>query len=280
MKQTISTFCPFVGFGDRPLNLLGHPYAIARTGLRGALVRLASIVPAGPLLDVGCGTMPYRALFSCSQPYEGMEIDQERNRANPRVTHFYAGDTFPLADESYAAILCSQVLEHSFTPERLLDECHRVLRPGGALVLTIPFLWPEHEQPWDSQRFTRFGLQRRLEASGFSVQLMLKLNPGLSALLQLAIELNESFERRFEARLPAGWPRRLFQLTWRLLWALPYTAFNLLGVLFRNLYGIQGQAGLVGLDPAQPWGPALYLDLVLLAVKSPPRGTFGTTTVG
>ena len=61
-----------------------------------------------------------------------------------------------------------------------------MLRPGGALLLTIPFLWPEHEQPWDSQRFTCFGLQRRLEASGFRVERMLKLNPGLSALLHNA----------------------------------------------------------------------------------------------
>jgi SAM-dependent methyltransferase len=273
MKQTISALLPFLGFGDRPINLLGHPYALARTALRAALGRLAPLVPAGPLLDVGCGTMPYRALFPGAQPYEGLEIDQERNRANPRVSHFYTGDTFPLADERYAAILCSQVLEHSFTPERLLGECHRVLRPGGALLLTIPFLWPEHEQPWDSQRFTRFGLQRRLEASGFRVERMVTLNPGLSALLQLAIEWNESLERRLELRLPVGWPRRVLQLCWRLLWALPYTAFNLLGALYRRLTSRQGQPGPDSPAVGPPWGAELYLDLVLLAVKTDPRGT-------
>lgn len=273
MKQVITALVPCLGFGDRPINLLGHPYALARTALRGALGRLAPLVPAGPLLDVGCGTMPYRTLFPSAHPYEGLEIDQERNRANPRVSHFYAGDTFPLADERYASILCSQVLEHSFTPERLLGECHRVLRPGGALLLTIPFLWAEHEQPWDSQRFTCFGLQRRLDASGFRVERMLKLNPGLSALLQLAIEWNESLERRLELGLPAGWPRRVLQLSWRLLWALPYTAFNLLGALSRRLASRQSQAGPDAPAVGPPWGAELYLDLVLLAVKTDPRGT-------
>ena len=269
-KRLIVALCPLLGFGDRPLNLLGHPYALARTALRGALGRLAPSVPAGPLLDVGCGTMPYRALFLRAQPYEGLEIDQERNRANSRVTHFYDGSTFPLPAGRYAAILCSQVLEHSFSPEQLLGECHRVLMPGGALLLTIPFLWPEHEQPWDSQRFTRFGLGQRLEAAGFRVERMLKLNPGLSALLQLAIEWNESLERRLEVRLPAGWPRRVLQLLWRLLWALPYAAANLLGALARQLAGRQGQAAAEGPAAGRLWGAELYLDLVVLAVKPDP----------
>jgi len=166
-RRLIFALCPFLGFGDRPLNIVGHPYALARTALREALGRLAPSMPAGPLLDVGCGTMPYRGLFTDANPYEGLEIDQERNRANPRVTHFYDGTSFPLAANSYAGVLCSQVLEHSFRPEQLLHECHRVLRPGGALLLTIPFLWPEHEQPWDAQRFTRFWLRQRLEETGF-----------------------------------------------------------------------------------------------------------------
>jgi len=254
-KAQIMGFVPFLGFGDRPFHLLGHPHALARTGLRSALQRLAPAVPAGPLLDVGCGTMPYRALFPASRPYEGLEIDQPRHHANPRVSHFYDGETFPIASDRYAAILCSQVLEHSFSPERLLAECHRVLRPGGVLLLTIPFLWPEHEQPWDSQRFTSFGLDRRLAGAGFRVERMLRITPGLSALLQLAIEWNESLGRRLLARIPSGWGRKLLDLLWRLLWALPYTALNLLGALARALAGQDAE---------------LYLDLIVLAVKPTP----------
>jgi len=267
LKRGLITLLPCLGFGDRPIHLLGHPYALARTALRDALARLAPLLPPGPLLDVGCGTMPYRALFAGAQPYEGLEIDQPRNRANPRVHHFYDGQTFPLASEGYAAILCSQVLEHSFAPDRLLAECQRVLRPGGALLLTIPFFWPEHEQPWDSQRFTRFGLKRRLEIAGFRLERIERLNPGLCALLQLAIEWNESLQRRLAARLPAGLPRLPLQLLWRLAMALPYSVLNLVGLLARSLAGDD-----LGRPPAAdqggPWGAELYLDLVVLAVKT------------
>lgn len=272
-KRLIVALCPFLGFGDRPANLIGHPHALARTALREALGLLAPLVPPGPLLDVGCGTMPYRALFIGAQPYEGLEIDQERNRANPRVTHFYDGGTFPLPADCYAAVLCSQVLEHSFSPERLLDDCHRVLRPGGALLLTVPFLWPEHEQPWDSQRFTRFGLGKRLEAAGFRVERMMRLNPGPCALLQLTIEWIESLERRLEVRLPSGWPRKLLQLLWRLLWILPYSVANLTGALARLLAGQEDQAAPAGPTAGRGWGAEFYLDLVVLAVKKDPAET-------
>lgn len=278
LRRRIIGLAPFLGFGDRRRNLLGHPYALARTALRDGLEQLAPAVPAGALLDVGCGTMPYRALFPGAHPYEGLEIDQDRHRANPRVTHLYDGHTFPLANDRYAAILCSQVLEHSFSPERLLAECHRVLRPGGALLLTIPFLWPEHEQPWDSQRFTRFGLHQRLEAAGFQVERMRRLNPGLSALLQLAIEGNESLERRLGARVPAGWPRGMWHLLWRLVWALPYSALNLLGVMARALAdsGARDQLGELRSGGSErpvagrDWGAEIYLDLIVLAVKPAP----------
>lgn len=261
---------PFLGFGDRGFHLLGHPYALARTALRQSLLLLAPSLPAGPMLDVGCGTMPYRDLFPQASPYEGLEINQERQANNSCVTYFYDGETIPIAANHFAAILCFEVLEHSFVPERLLSECHRVLRPGGALLLTIPFLWPEHEQPWDSQRFTHFGLRRRLEAAGFRVESMLKLNPGLPALLQLSIDWIESFGRRLLMRLPAGWSRQVFQVFWRLVWAVPYTALNILGAFWRRLDHPAPEWLVPRVGQRSAWSAELYLSNVVLAVKTDP----------
>lgn len=263
MKQLV----PFLGFGDRGIHLLGHPYALARSALRHSITLLASELPSGPMLDVGCGTMPYRDLFRLASIYEGLEIDQLRQTGNHRVTYFYDGVTFPIADNHFASILCSEVLEHSFNPERLLSECHRVLRPGGALLLTVPFLWPEHEQPWDSQRFTRFGLQQRLESAGFSIHTMIKLNVGLPALLQLLIDWVEAYGRRILGQVPDGLARKVFLLAWRLFWVLPYTAINLLGSMSRYLCSLT--AGSLSRRPKHLscFSAELYLSNVVLAVK-------------
>jgi SAM-dependent methyltransferase len=231
-------------------------------------MRLALSVPAGPLLDVGCGTMPYRHLFPQSVPYEGLEISQERQLHNPLVTFFYDGTTFPLQDNQYSAILCSEVLEHSFVPEILLSECHRVLRPGGALLLTVPFLWPEHEQPWDSQRFTSFGLRQRLLQAGFTVEEYSKLNQGLPAIIQLLIDWNESLGRRLSDRIASTLPRKLFRASWTLFWVIPYSIANVFGFSLRVTVSLFGSGAFPLSMVHQLHGAELYISNVVLARKA------------
>lgn len=237
---------PILGFGDRSPSLLGHPYALARTALRGEIARLSSSFKQERFLDVGCGSMPYRSLFSGSTVYHGLEIDQPRNRNNPNVTYWYDGKLFPLADKTYSAIICSQVLEHAFEPELLLSETYRVLEPGGKLLLTIPFFWPEHEQPYDSQRFTSYGITDRLQKLGFKDITLIKTNPGLTCLLQLGIEWLECFGRSFHGRLA---------ILWRVMMAVPYTFINLLGLAYRALPSVKRTSA----------KSEIYLDLVVLA---------------
>lgn len=234
------------GFGDRLTALLGHPYALARTALRAEISSASVYFNKGAFLDVGCGSMPYREFFPMATSYHGLEIDQPRNRANSNVTHWYDGNFFPFADKSYCGVICSQVLEHSFVPELLLSEIYRVLQPGGRLLLTVPFFWPEHEQPYDSQRFTSFGIISSLEKLGFLDIALVKTNPGLSCLIQLGIEWAESYGRRFHGRLAT---------LWRLTMLLPYTILNLAGYAYRNLPQINRNRSRA----------ELYLDLVVLA---------------
>jgi SAM-dependent methyltransferase len=63
------------------------------------------------------------------------------------------------ASDSIDAILMLEVLEHVRTPWLALAEIHRVLKPGGSLVLSAPFVFEIHEAPHDYYRFTRHGLE-------------------------------------------------------------------------------------------------------------------------
>lgn len=144
-----------------------NPFYFARSGLCEAMSKYAPML-SGRLLDVGCGSKPYQKLFSVDA-YIGLDIDSEASRQRGIADHYYDGVLFPYSDASFDCILCNQVLEHVFNPEEFLGEMLRVLRPGGKLLMTVPFVWDEHEQPFDFARYSSFGLRALLERHGFHI---------------------------------------------------------------------------------------------------------------
>lgn len=215
-----------------------NPFYFARGGLRDAITGMAPRF-SGRLLDVGCGTKPYRSLFMVDE-YIGLDIDCETSRERGIADCFYGGDSFPFGDDSFDCILCNQVLEHVFTPNEFLGEIARVLIPGGKLLLTVPFVWDEHEQPNDYARYTSFGLRTLLERNGLKVLQHEKLGADASILFQLA--------NAYLFKVSQGMPRPT-----KLLMTVSLTAaINLSGLLARRLL---------------PGNPDLFLDHAVLAEK-------------
>ncbi|API61215.1 methylase [Tardibacter chloracetimidivorans] len=170
-------------FNPGPLGLFLNPFFLARRALWHEMARQGGTL-AGPMLDVGCGTKPYRELFELEE-YIGLEIDSPSARTQSRADYFYDGKKFPFEAEIFNSVLCNQVLEHVFNPDDFLQEIHRVLRQGGMLLLTVPFVWDEHEQPYDYARYSTFGLKSLLERNGFNVLTQKKLLADSSILFQL-----------------------------------------------------------------------------------------------
>ncbi len=160
-----------------------NPFFFARrgllTGLREFLPRLV-----GDVLDVGCGRKPYRDFVSC-RSYVGLEFDTPHARKHTFADAFYEGRTFPFSESRFDGVLCSQVFEHVFTPREFLGEINRVLKPGGLLVLTVPFVWDEHEQPQDYARYSSFGLKAALQSAGFEIELHRRSLPDTRVIFQL-----------------------------------------------------------------------------------------------
>jgi SAM-dependent methyltransferase len=60
----------------------------------------------------------------------------------------------PVKSESIDCVLCCEVLEHVADPFTCCAEIHRILKPGGLFVFSVPFIFPIHADPYDFGRFT------------------------------------------------------------------------------------------------------------------------------
>jgi SAM-dependent methyltransferase len=122
----------------------------------------------GDLLDIGCGERPYEWMLApYITRYVGMEHPATMHRQN-RVDVWGDAQALPFADESFDTIVGFHMLEHTEDPRRVLAETARVLRSGGTLLLTTPFVWGIHEAPRDFFRFTSFGLDHLVKSAGFT----------------------------------------------------------------------------------------------------------------
>jgi SAM-dependent methyltransferase len=147
----------------------GDFHYIVLSFLHDWLVRTAVPAAQGVLLDYGSGGQPYRAVFEARvEKYIAADVRLTPGRVLDIVLE--PDGRVPLADGALDTVLSSQTLEHVPDPSFYLRECHRLLRPGGVLILTAPMQWRHHEAPQDYYRFTKYGLQRLLAGAGLTVE--------------------------------------------------------------------------------------------------------------
>jgi SAM-dependent methyltransferase len=121
------------------------------------------------VLDAGSGNCPYKSYFSHTK-YESADFCQVDKVYYGEITYICDLMTIPVENNRFDLVFCSQVLEHTPEPAKVLKEIFRVLKPGGALWLTTPLFYEEHEAPYDFYRYTQYGLKYLLEEAGFSIK--------------------------------------------------------------------------------------------------------------
>lgn len=121
----------------------------------------------GRVLDIGCADRWVEKHLPAGCDYIGIDYfvtGKLLYGARPDV--FADAAQLPLPDASADTVLILEVVEHLRHPRSALSEIARVLRPGGRLLLSMPFLYPIHDAPHDYQRYTTHGLAREIEAAG------------------------------------------------------------------------------------------------------------------
>jgi SAM-dependent methyltransferase len=136
----------------------------------------------GDIIDIGGKKINKRGDFRPTlkgvRTWQYVNIDRSTN-----PDFCCSAESVPVPDASYDVALLCEVIEHLGSPEKVISETFRMLRPKGTILLSIPFLYPKHEDPHDFQRWTDTKIGSALKAAGFS-QVNLAPLGGFGAVVQ------------------------------------------------------------------------------------------------
>lgn len=130
----------------------------------------------GDVLDIGCGNKPYEKIFEGHiNKYTGCDIVQSNQN---KVDVLSPANKIPLEDNSFDTIFSTQTIEHVEDHQGLVNEAYRLLKPNCYFILSGPFNWQLHEEPYDFFRFSKHGFKYILENAGFEL-IEIKENGGM-----------------------------------------------------------------------------------------------------
>jgi SAM-dependent methyltransferase len=138
---------------NNPKRIDRRVFPTAHSVLLNRLLRPILLNIHGEVLVVGSGKVDYRSLMPnastllCSDIEPGEYIDVVADAQD-----------LPMEDSSFDAVIVIEVIEHLNNPHKAIEQMSRVLRPGGKLLLSIPFMFRVHGDPNDYQRLTASGL--------------------------------------------------------------------------------------------------------------------------
>ncbi len=174
-------------------------------------------LPAGDyeVADVGGGACPYYPLFAGrAAGYTVVDLPESLPANDSRPIRQLQGfaEALPLEDASVDLVLCNQVLEHVRDAGRTVGEAHRVLRPGGWYVGSVPHVSPVHLEPYDYRRFTDLGLRQALAGAGFT-DVRIEGNTGAFGAAALLLAMDWVLSRRREGTPQSLSPGRALLLS-------------------------------------------------------------------
>lgn len=161
----------WTGFTEEFGTSIIHPqYTVLR--FQKEAIKEAKKYAKGKLIDIGCGRMPYRKEL---EPLVDFYIGVD----HPQVSKLYHSDVKPevLADgkklpfknNSFDIALLIQVLEHVDAPDKVIREASRILKPGGILIISVPFFYPLHDMPYDFGRYTSSALKNFIDNASLKI---------------------------------------------------------------------------------------------------------------
>lgn len=173
----------------------------------------------GRTLDIG--GFPAASYLSLLRR-NGVDFLYESLNVDPALGPTYVFDLnegIPLPDSAYDTLLSLNTLEHVCHVERCLPDLHRILKPGGRVILGVPFLFNVHGSPHDYNRHTPEWWLDRLKTAGFQ-EGKIEILPIVWGPVTTGVSLIENWVSCFGGRIPF-WVMRGVRLFLR-FFSLPF----------------------------------------------------------
>ncbi len=173
------------------------------------------------LLDLGCGTGGNLEMLSEFGQVTGVELNATaaklaRQRGSAPVLEGSLPNDLPVEEDNFNCVTMLDVLEHIEPDAQSLEAVHRLLAPGGRLLLTVPafgFLWGPHDESHHHlRRYRAKVLRLLLQNAGFSITKLTYYNTWLFppvALVRLLRKFLPSDNAGVELTLPPSWLNRM-----------------------------------------------------------------------
>ena len=159
------------------------------------LLERYSALYKGVLYDLGAGESPYTEYFlSHADTYVAVDWSGSLHETHADI-EANLNEPLPIETEVADTVVSLSVLEHLNEPQMMLNEAFRILRPGGAIILQVPFQWSVHEAPHDHFRYTPYGLEYMFKKAGFKE---IHVEPQAGFFTMMVLKWNY-FTRRFVA---------------------------------------------------------------------------------
>jgi SAM-dependent methyltransferase len=138
------------------------------------------------ILDFGSGDQRYKKFFIKNNTYYSLDVKKsgyKRIKKNNFIIDGEKKKKLPIKKSFFDIIICTEVLEHVIYLEFLIKEFKRILKKNGSILVTTPFVWAEHDTPYDFRRFTSYGIKKIFLENNFKIIKYKKLVCGNKALI-------------------------------------------------------------------------------------------------
>jgi len=158
---------------------------------------------SGRLADLGCGKVPLYGMYR-GKVIDTVCIDWPGSLHGSMHVDQFADLNSPLdlEPDSFDTVIATDVVEHLHTPQAFFVSVARILKPGGKLIIGVPFLYWIHEAPHDYYRYTRFALEKLAADAGLAI---VSLVPYASAPEVLSDIATKAAGKRFRLAWPVYW---------------------------------------------------------------------------